>query len=430
MTELANKQIAVVGFGLEGASAARFLKAQGAKVTICDQNPELDIPADYDKHLGSAYLKAIDNFDLIVRSPGIRPWSLETTRPVTSPTQLFLERCPAPVIGVTGTKGKGTTATLIAKLLEAAGHTAHLGGNIGTPMLDLLPQIKSSDFVVLELSSFQLIDVTISPHIAVVLMIEPDHLDWHPDIADYVRAKTNIARFQTVQDYVIYHAHNVYSKTIAETSSGRRLAYLSKAAAHIENNEIVIENTTISNIKDVGLIGSHNLENICAAVSAVWQITQQKEAFKQTIMEFKGLEHRLEFVRELNNVKFYNDSFSTNPSACIAALRSFDHPIILIAGGSDKGAEFDGLGHEIMSRKLKKVLLIGDTGAKIAGVLERVGYDNFERLQGDMKSFVRQAAQEAEHGDVVLLSPASASFGLFKSYKERGRRFKEAVLAL
>lgn len=429
MTDLKDKRVAVLGFGAEGSSAAKFLQREGAKVTICDQKTDIET-SGFDSILGVDYLDKLDDFDIIVPSPGVQHSKIKTHKPIVSPTQLFFERCLSPIIGVTGTKGKGTTTTLITRMLETVGNTVHLGGNIGTPALDFIDEVTADDWVVLELSSFQLYDMTVSPHIAVVLMIEPDHMDWHPDMDDYVSAKAHIVEFQHSDDVAIYHASNKLSRKVGEKSPGRQITYLGPDGAHIDGDNVVIAGDVVCRVDEVGLIGQHNLENVCAALTAAWQVEHRPAEFAQAIREFKGLEHRLEFVREIDGVRYYNDSFSTNPSAAIAALSSFQEPIILIAGGADKGAEFTELAKIITEKPVKKTLLVGQTANDLADALTGVGYKNYEILDGNMQDFVKTAENEASEGDVVLMSPACASFGLFDSYKQRGELFRNAVADL
>jgi len=365
-------------------------------------------------------------YDVVFRHPPTRP-DLLTGANVSSVTQEFFEKCPAPIIGVTGTKGKGTTSTLIAKILEAAGKKVHLVGNIGKPSLDALPNIQADDFVVHEISSFQLWDLTISPHISVVLMIEPDHLDVHKDMDDYVGAKANIAKFQTVKDWLYHHPTNELSLKIAESGNANKQPYMSQSNAYVQDGKIFLEGQEIMSVDEVGLIGKHNLENICAAVAATRHLVDDKEVIKRALTEFKGLENRLEFVREVSGVKYYNDTFSTAPMATRAAVVAFDDPEILILGGADKRINFADLADVITKKSVKKVLLIGEIKQKIAEALKSAGYNNFELVDGGMPEIVARASVVADSGDIVLLSPGTSSFDMFKDYKDRGRQFKLAV---
>ncbi len=437
MTNLKDQKVVVIGYGVEGKSTAQFLKGERAIVTVVDQNSDLKIEG-YDTILGDKYLANLDDFDLVVPSPGIKHTKIKTTKPIVSPTQLFLERFAEKTIGVTGTKGKGTTSTLIAKLLEAAGQKVQLGGNIGTPALDLLPHLTKEDWVVLELSSFQLYDITISPHIAVVLMIEPDHMDWHPDMEDYVSAKTNITRFQTENDAVIYFGENNYSRQIAEASLGKKVAYMSKEGAFVRGENIEVDGQTIMPVLEVGLIGPHNLQNVCAALTAVraaapsaFSLQPSATKLAKVLREFRGLEHRLEFVRELDGVKYYNDSFSVNPISTAAAMKSFIQPKVVIMGGSKRGITFETIAEEVKNVDIHKVILVGETAGLIEEEFKKIGFENYEKSSAqNMDKIVNEAKNQAQPGDIVLLSPGCPSFDMFENYEDRGLQFKKVVQEL
>lgn len=424
------KKVAVVGYGVEGKSSAEYLAKHGAKVTILDQDIHIAIPAEYESKLGPGSLDQLDKYDLIVRSPGVRPDLLSTKTPVTTATSIFLERCKSKVIGVTGTKGKGTTSTLISKILEASGKRVWLGGNIGTPKLDFLDDVKTRDVVVLELSSFQLMDVKKSPNVAVILKIEQDHLNWHRSMDEYIDAKAAISKYQKDKDVAIYHYGDVNSQKIAQASRGKAIPYLHEPGAVIKNDEIVISGKTICWTSDVGLIGPHNLENICAAATASWLFVRDIPAMAKALSEFKGLEHRLELVMEHDGVKYYNDSFATSPGATIAALRSFSGPKVLILGGVDKNIDFSALIDTIKQTDLRKVLLIGETAPRLKMALESAGFSDSDYAHGGMENIVKEASTVAKKGDVVLLSPACSSFDMFENYKDRGDQFREAVRGL
>lgn len=433
MTNFGGKKVAVVGFGAEGQSAARFIEKEGASVTILDHKSELVIPDSYKKNLGDNYLDDLEAYDVVVNSPGVKRDLLSNAKQILSPTQIFFDECKAQVIGVTGTKGKGTTSTLISKMLEMTGKRVHLGGNIGKPAIELLSEIESKDdWVILELSSFQLYDLKTSPKIAVVLMIDEDHLDWHRDIEDYLTAKSNIAKYQVEGDICIYNGLNEKSRLVADIGDGQKIAYMTEEAAYIKDDHLIIDDSKICKVSEVGLVGKHNLENICAAISAVWQVDKDPKILRQAIKEFKGLEHRLEFVRAVNGIKFYNDSFATNPSATIAAMRSFTEPLVLIVGGSEKGTSYDEMAKSITRSSVKCVVGIGETGDAIIDEIKSV--DKSKKIKyvslgtsTNMNEIVKKANAESVKGDIVLLSPAAASFGLFESYKQRGKLFKEHV---
>lgn len=427
--------VAILGFGAEGQSAYRYFKKQKADITICDKNESLKLPSDVKAYLGSNYLQNLDTFDLIVRSPGIRLRDVKTTKPITSVTKIFFDKCPVPIIGVTGTKGKGTTATLITKILESAAQTVFLGGNIGRPALDFLSDIKQDDLVVLELSSFQLQDLTTSPHIAVMLMVEPDHLEYHETMAEYVAAKSNIFKYQHADDSAVFDINNKYSSdavrlSVAQTKVPYGVNQQNKTGARIVDETIMIEDQKICSARSVGLLGQHNLENVMAAVAVTWPVVKDPRPIAQAIKNFTGLPHRLEFVAEVDGVKYYNDSQSTIPATTMAAIRAFKKPKIVILGGSDKKSDFSKLAELIAKSNVKHAIVIGDTDEKIITALHEARFDKITSGLTTMTRIVEQASQLAEKGDIVLLSPACASFGLFRDYIDRGDQFKDAVHTL
>ena len=431
-------KVAILGYGEQGRSAYEYWKSQGAEITICDQSETLELPLDVDKHQGETHLNHLDAFDLIVRSPFVKPADIvaantpEIAEKVTTVTNEFFRVCPAKnIVGVTGTKGKGTTSTLIAKMLEADGKRVHLGGNIGIPPLDLLKNnIQPDDWVVLELANFQLIDLQYSPHIAVCLMVVPEHLDWHRDVNEYYTAKTQLFRHQTPDDFAIYYAANEDSKRIASTGKGWLIPYMERPGAFVENEQTVVDNQPVCSVRDLKLLGQHNWQNACAAITAFWKVSQNLEAIRQVLTTFSGLEHRLEFVREVNDVKYYDDSFGTTPETAMVAIQAFGQPKVVILGGSDKGASYDELAKVVATSNVRHALTIGKMGPKIAEALIAAGYDNGMSGGGTMKDIVDEAAKLAEPGDVVLLSTACASFDMFKNYKDRGEQFRSAVMAL
>jgi UDP-N-acetylmuramoylalanine--D-glutamate ligase len=424
-------KVAILGYGVEGQAALTYWQNQGHEITICDANPNLKLPSGIKTQLGPDYLSNLSHFDLVVRSPGIKPSQVKAAN-ITSVTNEFLEECPAKIIGVTGTKGKGTTTTLIAKILEAAGHTVHLGGNIGTPALNLLPDIEPEDWVILELSSFQLMDARRSPHIAVMLMIATDHQDWHPNMAEYVAAKQQIFAHQGPGDLAIYNACNLASLESGLGAPADQLPYNARDGAWVdlESSTIKMGDTIICKTSDIALPGRHNWDNVCAAVAATWPIVQDAKPIKQAISGFTGLEHRLEKVATVNGVTYIDDSYSTNSETAIAAIQAYAEPKVLILGGSDKEASFDRLAEAVVRGDVRTAILIGATAPKLKVALKNVGYDQIQEGPATMPGIVRLAAAAAKPGDVVLLSPACASFDLFPNYKERGRLFAAAAKAL
>jgi UDP-N-acetylmuramoylalanine--D-glutamate ligase len=426
--------IAIVGFDREGRASYEYYKNQGHKISIFDLNEKTNVPNDVEKVvLGDNYLDDISEYDLVLRTPGLHPQKLMDAgvdeSKIWSCTNEFFKVCPTKnIIGVTGTKGKGTTSTLITKMLQNAGHKVHLGGNIGLPALNMLSQdIQPQDWVVLELSNFQLFDLQTSPHIAVCLLVVPEHLDWHKDEAEYFNAKKHIFLNQNNDDIAIYFNNSHTSTSIAESSKGVKIPYYSPPGAYVRDESIVIDDNLICKTSEIALLGEHNWQNVCAAVTAVWQVSKDTAAIKKAITEFTGLEYRLELIRELNGVKYFNDSFATTPEATIAAMRAFTQPKIMILGGSDKGIPLDSVVDEVINNNVKHVIAIGNTGKVIAEKLAQKGYKPITVGLDNMVDMVNTANKYAENGDVVLLSTASASFGLFKDYKDRGNQFNQSV---
>lgn len=431
-------KIAILGFGKQGQSAFDYWQKDDNKLTICDKNIDLKLPAGTDSRLGDDYLSGLDEFDLIVRSPSIHPDAITLANgetildKVTTVTNEFFRICPTRnIIGVTGTKGKGTTSALITKMLEAGGYKVHLGGNIGTPPLDMLKwNIQAEDWVVMELANYQLIDFKYSPHIAVCVMIAPEHLDWHKDLDEYFTSKKQLFASQKPEDFAIYYSRNDFSEDIASVSPGKRIPYYQPDGAYIENDDVVIEGNSICSTDEIKLLGKHNWQNICAAVTAVWQISQNVEAMRKVITTFSGMEHRLELVRELDGVRYYNDSFGTTPETAKVAIEAFERPKIVILGGRTKGIPFDSLGEVVLNNNVKNVIAIGETGFEIMKILTNLGYTGVVKGEKDIDSITKQARSLAAPGDVVLLSPACTSFDMFENYADRGEKFKRSVLKL
>lgn len=433
-------KIAILGYGSQGVSALEYWQNQGYEITVCEQDESLLLPEGVDVRLGESYLQNLEDFELIVRSPSVHPEEIVRANPndpdilkrVTTNTNEFLRVCPSRnIIGVTGTKGKGTTSTLITRILEAAGLTAHLGGNIGIPPLEMLKNgIRPDDWVVLEMANFQLIDVTHSPHIGVCLMVEPEHMDWHNNTDEYANAKQQMFRWQSADDIAVFYAQNDLSRRIAEAGKGKKIPYMESPGAVVSDGKIIIGETEICDVSDIKLLGEHNRQNVCAAVTAVWQIIQKVEPIRDTIKTFTGLPCRLEFIREVNGVKFYNDSFGTTPETAMVALEAFEQPKVVILGGSDKGAGYDKLAQTVADNNVRAVVAIGETGTKIAEKLRAAGFENIVDGGGDMAAIVQKTIEQARPGDIVLLSTASASFDMFRDYKDRGEQFNQAVRSL
>jgi UDP-N-acetylmuramoylalanine--D-glutamate ligase len=430
-------KIAIVGFATEGKISAEYFARRGHDVTVCDQNEAIEVPEAYQKQLGETYLKDLDKFDVVVRTAGMSPHIILDENPsvapkITTAVNEFLANCPTRhTIGITGTKGKGTTSTLVTKMLEAAGKKVWLGGNIGRSPLEFIDEISPEDWVVLELSSFQLIDVQHSPHIAVCLMVVPEHLNWHADMAEYIAAKSRLFMQQSSDDIAIYYADNETSKAIAGHGAGLKLPYFREPGAWVNGNMLTIDGQSVCATDAVRLLGAHNLQNICAAITVVWQAgLRDVSVVTSVVSSFSGLEHRLEFVRELDDVRYYDDSFGTTPETAIVAIEAFKEPKVVILGGSDKGASYDELARAVAVNNVRHALLIGDQADPIRAALERAGFQAHGDGGGTMTEIIAKAREVAKPGDVVLLSTGCASFGLFKDYKDRGNQFKTVVQGL
>ncbi len=445
-----NKKIAIVGLGVEGLSSALYLVGKGAEVTIFDQNKEEELEKDVFEEakklkvnfvLGEFYLERIEGFDLVVRGPGIQLALLEKYVPkekITSQIKLFFDLCPAEIIGVTGTKGKGTTSSLIYEMLKKKGFDAYLGGNIGLPPFDFLDKLSVQSKVVLELSSFQLLDLEKSPHIAVMLMITSEHLNYHNSIEEYIDAKRNLVRFQNEKDFAILN-RDYPATNESDVHTNGKVFHVSREREAPEEGCFVRDEKVwlrvgdkeieIVDIKDILLPGRHNLENVCATVMAAYLAGASKENIAWVLKTFKGLEHRLELVATINGVRYYDDSFSTTPETAIAAIQAFKEPEILILGGSSKNSDFTELGKVISkSENVKLIIGIGVEWERIkAEIAESLSPIPVIEGARDMRTIVAAAYKLAVPGDVVLLTPACASFDMFKNYKDRGEQFKEEV---
>lgn len=473
--------IAILGCGIEGRSIAAYFRKMEGGVTVCDVKRDIDksAPEFSGVHFqtGPNYLQNLSKFDLVFRSPGIsyKKKELQKLGPkLTSLTKYFFEHCPCHIIGITGTKGKGTTATLLYQMLKAETPTARggtqkkapldfargeifIGGNIGTSPLDFLDALKPGDTVILELSSFQLQDLKQSPHIAIILGITPDHLDYHENLDEYIEAKRNIVRHQKAGDTAIIDIDNAESAAFGQGASANiREISTQKSVAEggcVKVASLVITSgktaTIIGEKGQTGIIGEHNLKNILAASVAASELGVSVEIISKVIREFKGLPHRLEFIGEFGGARYYNDSLSTTPETAIAALRTFTSPLILIAGGSDKNVAYSALGEEIVERlNVKTVVLMGQTKGKIERAIDEAALRQKTReheLQAKGRPVrVREIPLEvitaenyqeafmvarmlAQPGDTVLLSPASASFDMFANYQERGEIFSRFV---
>lgn len=437
--------IAIAGYGLEGEQNYRYWNTPGNQVTIVDAQkvPGKPVPDGAKTILGPDSFSQLNGFDMVVRTASLAPTKIQTDGKVWSATNEFFTQCPAPIIGVTGTKGKGTTSSMIASMLRAAGKTVHLVGNIGVPALGELAKIDSGDIVVFELSSFQLWDLEKSPHIAAILMIEPDHLNVHKDFDDYVNAKANIRRFQTLDDACVYHPTNTYSHHIAMTgpyfmddktrakweATADRYGVPDDGQVYVNDDAFYVDGQRICGVDALRLPGAHNLENACAAISVARHYAQDSMAIENGLRVFTGLPHRLKFVAEVDGVRYFDDSIATTPGSAIAALRAFEESKVIILGGSDKGSSYGGV-ISICRETGTKVIAVGETGAQIAALCEQQGVECKSVEGRTMADIVTQARAVAVAGDVVILSPASASFDMFKSYSDRGDQFVRTVQTL
>jgi len=442
-------KVALVGYDTEGRASYDYYNVVGADITICDQKTDLAVPADAATQLGDGYLDGLDRFDVIVRTAGLPPRLILEKNPgvagkITTHVNEFLRVCPTRnIIGVTGTKGKGTTSSLIAGMLEAAGKQVRLGGNIGLPPLTFLGELTADSWVVLELSSFQLIDLEHSPHVAVCLMVVPEHLNWHKDMAEYVAAKSRLFEQQTSDDVAVYLADNPISTEIAAAGAAQKIPYFRSPGAFVNGNLITIDGQEVCTTDELQLLGRHNWQNACAAVTAVWQAgLRDLAAIRATLTSFSGLPYHLELVHELGGVRYYNDSFGTTPETAIVALEAFTQPKVVILGGSDKGVPFDQLAEAARTNNVRHIVLMGNSdnphnpsvSPKLEATLRAHGFEAITSLitpGGPSVSEVVAAAQaQAQPGDVVLLSAGCASFDMFPNYKARGAAFTEAFQAL
>lgn len=434
-------KIAIAGYGVEGkANYAYWAKDPANELTIVDQRPieQLgELPEGARVTTGEAvFLERLDDFDLVIRTAGLAPYKLQTSTPIWSGTNEFFARCGAPIIGVTGTKGKGTTASLIHALFTASGRKSWLVGNIGLAAITTLSDIQPSDIVVYELSSFQLWDIEKSPQTAVVLMIESDHLNVHTSMEEYVQAKAGIARYQGAEDYCVYHSTNVYSAEIAQqsnASSKARYGAYNGGGVYVENGVFRNQDKIICSVDALQLRGAHNVENACAALTVAIYHGLSNEVIEKGLRSFQGLPHRLEFVRSLEGVEYFNDSFSSAVGATIAAIRSFENPQIVIIGGVDKGGDFGALADEVAgTENIKEIILVGTVRQTIYKMLKERGVGHKATVfdGSTMTEIVSYAHSRAESGDVVLLSPGCASFDMFRDFYDRGDQFREEVRRL
>lgn len=452
--EIKGKRVCFVGIGTSNLPLIELFSKKGAIVSACDrqsyealgENAKRAEKAGAELILGDDYLDNIDT-DILFRSPGTPFYKpeLEALKQkgvvVTSEMEVFFDLCPCKIIAVTGSDGKTTTTTIISELLKASGKKVHLGGNIGTPLLPIIESINEDDYAVVELSSFQLISMRKSPEIAVVTNLAPNHLDIHKDMQEYVDSKKNIILHQNAFSKAVLNLDNAISNSFSSDVRGKLVIFSRKTkvdnGAYLDGDTIVYSDygkiTPVMNYKDIRIAGMHNVENYLAAISAVWGIVDV-DTIVNIAKTFGGVEHRAEFVREFEGVEYYNDSIASSPTRTIlGTLSLYDEKIILIAGGYDKHIPYEPLG-PVICDKVKLLILMGDTAPKIEkAVKESANYsqDNPVIINVEnMEQAVSIARERAEKGDKVSLSPASASFGLYKNFVERGNHFKAIVNGL
>ena len=450
LNSLKDKTVAVIGIGVSNTPLLRMLLCSGITVTACDkrQRGELGELADELEQggaklqLGADYLEGLDQ-DVIFRTPGMRPdvpqllAAREKGSIITSEMEVFFDVCPCSIIAVTGSDGKTTTTTMIAELLRASGRTVHVGGNIGKPLLCEAGDMDPGDSVVLELSSFQLMTMKKSPHIAVVTNLSPNHLDMHKGMEEYVASKENIFLHQCAGDVAVFNLDNEITAEQAERALGEVRLFSRRSSVengvYLRGEEIVRccngEETVVMTTADIKLPGIHNVENYMAAVAALEGMVDD-ETIRNFAREFGGVEHRIELVRTLDGVRYYNDSIASSPTRTIAGLRSFKEKVILIAGGYDKNIPFDELGPEVVER-VKLLILCGATADKIRAAVEAAsGYEGGKPeilTANSLQQAAELAREHAGEGDVVTLSPACASFDQFPNFMARGKAFKAIV---
>ena len=445
------KKIAIIGLGVSNKPLIEYLYNLGARITVFDNREQEKIDTDiWDEvtkynlkySIGEDYLANLKGFDYIFRSPSCRPDLSEIEAEVkrgailTSEIEMVLKLAPCKTIGITGSDGKTTTTSLIYEILKKK-YKCFLGGNIGTPLFTRISEMRPEDIVVLELSSFQLMNMELSTDVAVVTNISPNHLNVHKDYQEYIDAKANIFKYQNENGILVINYDNDITKNFAKQANGK-VVYFSRREK-LPNGVIFDEDTVkicdndlrrhVINRKDVKIRGLHNIENICAAIAATKDLVSPEEQ-KQAIMEFTGVEHRLEFVREIDNVKWYNDSIASSPNRTIAGLNSYNERIVLIAGGRDKHLDYDPIAKPIIEH-VDTLIVMGETAEKIKNAVTRELERQKKTLNiikvANVEEAVKTARKIAKPNEIVLFSPASTSFDMFKNFEERGKKFKEEV---
>jgi len=443
---LSDKRVGVIGAGVSNMPLISMLRGAGIQVRVHDKKTPTELGDGYatlatlgvDFALGEKYLDTLDE-DVIFRTPGLHPRFLEKARirgsEIMSEMELFFAACPCPIIGITGSDGKTTTTTLVCEMLRHGGRRVFLGGNIGTPLLPQVNEMTEDDLAVVELSSFQLMGMKYSPHIAAITNLTPNHLDYHRDFEEYVEAKTMIYRSQGPDDLLVLNLDDEVTRTLKVpenifcTSKKRELengVYLKDGIIYISENGV---KRTLMRAKDIRIPGEHNVYNMMMAAAISTGYVSDGD-IRAVAAEFGGVEHRIEFVREKDGVKYYNDSIASSPTRTIAGLNSFQQKVILIAGGYDKHIPYDVLGKPVCEH-VKALILTGATSEKIRSCVEAVPGEHppIKEVES-LETAVKLAKRIAGEGDIVIMSPASASFDRFKNFMERGNLFKSLVNAL
>lgn len=442
-----NKKTAVVGIGISNRPLINFLLGLGAQVSAFDKKDEGElgeVAKELKKRgvnlvLGKNYLEYLDNFDVIFKTPPMRIDSPALVKAkqngayVTSEMEEFIKYCPAKIYGVTGSDGKTTTTTLIYNMLKEQGYKSWVGGNIGAPLFSRIEEIDPEDKVVLELSSFQLMGMDVSPEVAVITNISPNHLDIHKDMEEYVNAKKSIFKYQGNQDVVILNRDNECTNAMVKEAKGKVRQFSIEeeltSGGYLKGDILCIDGKKVCKISEVKLRGMHNVANLLTAFSAIKEDVSV-DNMKKVATTFEGVEHRCEFVRELDGVKYYNDSIASSPTRTLAGLRAFDKPVILIAGGYDKKIPFDVLAEEGYS-KIKTLILMGATKDKIKKSFEKLkcekGIDVPIVSVDSLTDAVNVAKELSTNGDIVTFSPACASFDMFPNFEVRGNAFKDII---
>ena len=449
---LKDRKVAIIGLGVSNLPLLKYMNEKQAKVTVFDEKEKQDVPRKLleklDKYKANAFFgkncfENLKGFDIIFRSPSCLPTRkelvLEKQRGaiITSEIEMLMKLAPCKIIGVTGSDGKTTTTSLIYSILKKVGYDTYLGGNIGIPLFTKLGEITKKSILVLELSSFQLMEMEVSPNISVITNITPNHLNIHKDYNEYIEAKKTIFKYQNENDYLILNYDNEITRNCKKQANSKVIYFSSKEKlddGFIVDNGIIKEcedgiRKHILDTKDVLLRGKHNFENIATALAATKTLVDQDIAI-DAVKEFKAVEHRLEFVREIDGVKWYNDSVSSSPTRTIAGLNSFDEDIVLIAGGYDKNLDYTPLAKPIL-KKVKKLILLGATSGKIFEAVKREEEKEGKNIDiymcDTLEETVNLAKKHAKKGEIVLFSPASASFDMFKNFADRGNKFKNLV---